>query len=315
MTWSAAIWIYLWLAGMAGGAYFTAFMVERLTGGANRRLLQWATYLGIPLAVVGVILLIVDLGRPERFWHLLAEFSVSSPMSMGTWILLVWVFVAIIMAILWWAERLLPADSSDDLRAFGSTLAWIDVIFAVLLIAYTGVLLAVSSQPMWGGTVILPALFVASAISTGVALLVIGAMFGGAIQGGRSGELKIAINQLFGTTEWTIPKSMIARLAEADAVVILVELAALIGFVVWLATSATVGAGAALGLLIAGPLAALFWVGVVLLALLIPLVLDFVNWGKEIEKKAVSRAILLASGCVLVGGLILRAVITIGGQI
>jgi len=315
MTWSAPIWIYLWLAGMAGGAYFTAFVVDRLTGGENKRLLQWSTYLGIPLAVLGVILLIVDLGRPERFWHLLAGFHPASPMSMGSWILLIWVFVAVIMAVLWWAERFLPAEASGNLRAITGALAWIDVVFAVLMIAYTGVLLAVSSQPLWEGTVILPALFVASAISTGIALLVIGAMVGNVIHGGRSGELKVAINQLFNSEDWTISGKIVARLAEADAIVILVELAALIGFVVWLVTSATVGASAALGIITTGPLAALFWVGVVLLALLIPLALDFANWGKEIEKKAVSRAIILASSSVIVGGLILRAVITIGGQI
>ena len=31
MTWAAPIWIYLWLAGMAGGAYFAAFVTGRAT--------------------------------------------------------------------------------------------------------------------------------------------------------------------------------------------------------------------------------------------------------------------------------------------
>ena len=91
MAWSAAIWIYLWLAGMAGGAYFAAFLADRFTGGGNRQLLRLATYVGIPLAVIGVMLLIVDLGQPIRFWHLMVIFKVTSPMSMGTWILLAWV--------------------------------------------------------------------------------------------------------------------------------------------------------------------------------------------------------------------------------
>lgn len=312
MTWTPAIWIYLWLAGMAGGAYFTAFMAERF-GLANRRLVQWATYLGIPLAIIGVILLIVDLGRPDRFWHLLAAFN-TSPMSLGTWILVVWAVIACVMVILWWAERFMP-QSSGGLGMFGMLLSWINAIFAVLLITYTGVLLAVSSQPLWSSTVLLPAIFVASAISTGVALLVIGAIAGNAIQGGRSTEMKLAINQLFGASDWTVSPRTISRLAEADAIVIIIELVALIGFVVWLAMSATVGAGEALALLTTGPMAIMFWVGVVLLAILIPLVLDFANWGKNLEKRGVALAIMLSAICVLVGGLILRAVITIGGQI
>ena len=40
MTWGAPIWIYLWLAGMAGGACFVAFLVDRFTGGENKLLLK-----------------------------------------------------------------------------------------------------------------------------------------------------------------------------------------------------------------------------------------------------------------------------------
>lgn len=315
ITWSAPIYIYLWLAGMAGGTYFTAFLADRLTGGGNRQLLRLATYLGIPLAVIGVILLVVDLGQPLRFWHLLAAFRVTSPMSMGTWILLAWVAAAVIMAILWWAERFLSEEATRNLREMTGLLAWIDLLLAALLIAYTGVLLAVSSQPLWAGTLLLPSLFVASAISTGVAILIITALTATAITKGGWTELKLAINQLTGSADWTIPNRTVERLAEADAVVILIELVALIGYTIWLSTSAMVGAGEALILLTTGVLAAPFWIGVVLLALLIPLGLDVFNWGKRIETKAVSRAIIVSSACVIAGGLILRAVIMIGGQI
>jgi len=74
------------------------------------------------------------------------------------------------------------------------------------------------------------------------------------------------------------------------------------------------GAGEALGLLTKGVLAAPFWVGIVLLAMLIPLGLEIKNWGKEIETKGVLRAIIATSACVILGGLVLRAVIVIGGQ-
>ena len=75
------------------------------------------------------------------------------------------------------------------------------------------------------------------------------------------------------------------------------------------------GAGETLRLLTTGVLAAPFWVGVVLLALLIPLGLDIASWGKEIKTKGVVIAIAASSMCVILGGLVLRAVITIGGQL
>ena len=293
MTWGAPIWIYLWLAGMAGGAYFAAFLAERFTGEANGRLLRLATYLGIPLAVIGVLLLVVDLGKPIRFWHLFTQFNVTSPMSMGTWILLVWVAIAVVMVVLWWVGNRRGEAASGGIRGVTGFLGWINLVLAVLLIAYTGVLLAVSNQPLWASTVLLPALFVASAISTGVAIIIITALTARGL---------------------AIPGRTVSRLAEADAVIILIELAVLIGYVIWLATSAIVGTGEALRLLTIGTLAAPFWVGVVLLALLIPLGLDVANWRKQIETKTVWRTVLTSSTCVVLGGLILRAVITIGGQ-
>ncbi len=315
MAWGAPIWIYLWLAGMAGGAYFAAFLAERFGGVVDRKLLRLATYVGVPLAVIGVLLLVADLGSPLRFWHLFTQFKVISPMSMGTWILLAWVGIAIIMVILWWIENRLSEQTVSSLRSTTGFLAWINLALAVLLIAYTGVLLAVSNQPLWAGTVLLPALFVASAISTGVAVLIITALIANTISRGSLVELKMAINQLFGSTDWTIPNRTVSRLAEADVIVILIELAVLIGYTIWLGASAMAGTGEALRLLTTGVLAAPFWVGIVLLALLVPLGLDVANWGKEIETKAVWRAIIASSACVILGGLILRAIITIGGQL
>jgi polysulfide reductase chain C len=294
---------------MAGGAYIAAYLTYRFTG-ANRQLFRLATYMGIPLAVIGVILLVADLGRPLRFWHLLIEFRVTSPMSMGTWILMAWVLIAIVLAVVWWGERYFSNGLPTNLKRLTDLLSGLNVIFAVLLTTYTGVLLAVSNQSMWAGSVLLPSVFVASAISTGIALLILGAMITNA-----STEARLALNQFSFAKDWKISNHTIARLAEVDAGVIIVELLALFGYGVWLANSSLEGAGESLSVLLTGPLAAPFWIGVVLMALLIPLWLDFANWGKQIESKAVARAIGLSSLCVIGGGLILRAVITIGGQI
>jgi len=315
MTWSWAIYLYLWMAGMAGGAYFAAFLAMRFTGLAGKKVLKMATCVGIPLAVIGVILLVVELGQPLRFWHLFTQFDVLSPMSMGTWILLLWVGIAVIMAILWWAESRLSIETAGSMGMLINGLGWIEVILSVLLIAYTGVLLAVSSQPLWASTALLPALFVASAVSTGVAILIICALVLNAVGKGAFFELKLAINQITGSTDWSIPNRIIGRLAEVDAIVIIIELAVLIGYAIWLATSSMTGAGDALGLLTTGTLAVPFWLGVVLVALLIPLGLEITNWGKELKRKAVLGAITASSACVVLGGLVLRAVIVVGGQL
>jgi formate-dependent nitrite reductase membrane component NrfD len=200
---------------------------------------------------------------------------------MGTWILLLWVVIAVVMVGSWWLNIF------EGLRGL---LGWINALLAVGLIAYTGVLLAVSSQSLWSGTVLLPALFVASAVSTGVAILILAAM-----------NIK------------SISRAMVVKLAEADAIIIGIEIVAMIAYIIWLATSS--GGVEALGVITTGSMAAAFWVGVVLLALLVPFALDLTIRGKSSEAGRASMTILTSSLCVIVGGLILRWVITSGGQL
>lgn len=336
INWGVPIWIYLWLAGMAAGAYFVAFLDDLFMRGASRQVVRWATYLGIPLIGIGLILLLVDLGQPTRFWHLLASFRVLSPMSIGTWILLVWEVLAVIMTILWRREQPLALIANEDPRSVrrgARILSWFELIFSVLVMAYTGVLLAISNQPLWAGTVLLPSLFVASATSTGVALLIISSVTINTIDKGELRlaiklknhvivrlkfgltKLKSAINLLFNPTEWTVPRQTVDRLAEVDVGVILIEIAVLVGYAIWLGNSTMVGASEALKVITIGALAAPFWVGVVLLALLIPLVLDVINRAKDIDTGTFQRVILTSSVCVILGGLTLRAVIVIAGQL
>ena len=323
MTWGAPIWIYLWAAGMAGGAYLAGFVVDLFTKkDESKHIFKLAVYLGIPLVIIGVLLLIIDLGSPLWFWHLFTQFKVVSPMSMGTWILIAWVVFALLLAVVWVIEgdirrnaSLYPARMPRLMERLSGFLPWIGLLLSMAVMSYTGVLIAVSNQPIWASTPLLPALFTASAISTGVALLVLTAFVTNAVNKSSSAKLNSAVKWLFGSTGWTIPNKMIGRLAEADAIVIIVESAVLIGYSVWLGTSSAAGASEALALLTTGPVAILFWIGVVLLALLLPLALDLFNWGKKLEEKSVMYAITLSALSVLVGGLILRAVIVMGGQI
>ena len=88
MTWKWELVIYLWIAGIAGGAYFVAFLVNWLTGRKAEQLPKIATLIGVPLVGVGSLLLIVDLGEQLRAWHLFTRFKIGSPMNMGSWILL-----------------------------------------------------------------------------------------------------------------------------------------------------------------------------------------------------------------------------------
>lgn len=294
IIWGFPIWLYLWLAGMAAGAYFTAFLTERFGKHTDHRLLHTSLYLGIPAALAGVIFLLGDLSYPLRFWHLFVYFSLTSPMGIGSWLLVLWTTISMLIVFLWHLRNRIPIKPVI-LKRITNYLHWAGFFASVFLMSYTGVLLAASNQPLWSSTVLLPPLFVVSAISTGAAILIFVSII---------------------TGMWKIYGETIRRMVQADAVIIMVELAVLFAYFFWVSRSGVPGASESMSLLTTGTLALPFWLGVVLLAILLPFTLYALNWGKKIgERKIVFVSSIVSSICVIFGGLVLRTVIVIGGQI
>src|SRR5438445_10124278 len=74
--WGWWIILYFYLGGIAAGAYFTATLIE-LVGSAEDRELSVIGYsITFPLVALCGLFLIVDLGRPERYWHMLFKSEV-----------------------------------------------------------------------------------------------------------------------------------------------------------------------------------------------------------------------------------------------
>ena len=122
-------------------------------------------------------------------------------------------------------------------------------------------------------------------------------------------------SKLFGSDDWVIPKRTVGWLAETDAIIIIVELGILAGYAIWLAVTSVAGAFAAVGLLVAGALALPLWPGVVPLAIPTTLSIELMKWEKDIARISVFQTMLASALYVLLGGFLLRMVITIDGQI
>jgi formate-dependent nitrite reductase membrane component NrfD len=185
--WGGWIVAYFYLGGIAAGAYAVAAMVGLWGDEDDRRALRVADYVAFPLVCLCGLILTVDLGRPERFWHMMVGSETFrpmlkwwSPMSAGSWGLSAFgalsccSFVGALaedgrfglgrFSAL--AERLRRGPAG---RAFGAA----GTAAAFFLGAYTGTLLSASNQPVWADTSWLAALFLASALATGVAALVL----------------------------------------------------------------------------------------------------------------------------------------------
>lgn len=83
-VWTWEIPIYFFTGGLAGAAAGLAWASE-LRGNAELARRAWAISLGGMLA--SPALLVSDLGRPARFVNMLRMFKVTSPMSVGSWLL------------------------------------------------------------------------------------------------------------------------------------------------------------------------------------------------------------------------------------
>ncbi len=312
LTWKWELVVYLWIAGVAGGAFFAAFLMDRITRGKHEQMPKIALFLGVPLVLLGSLLLVLDLGEQLRAWHLFTRVRLSSPMSVGSWILLLYALVGVVMIALWWSKSFEPGEVrlsvlsglASVIRPAASAiggLSWIAFGLSVLLIAYTGVLLSATNQPLWAGVLLLPALFVASAISTGMALLVLVLRTGF----GRMLDL------LFGGEGESVPADTLHSMGTASLILGIVELVVLVGYIAWLAFFSTAAGAQAISVLLAGPMSLMFWGGVVLVGLVIPLVLEFASLrGREM----LVGSVLASTSLVLLGGLFLRAAVLLGGQ-
>jgi formate-dependent nitrite reductase membrane component NrfD len=182
--WTWYILFYFFLAGLAGGAYFLATLLRHWGTPADEPLARLGVYVAFPATLICPLLLTVDLRQPLRFWHMLVNttpggfglnFKIWSPMSVGAW--------ALVAVSLFTAVSFLDTLARDGklrgplaaLVAVGGTKAW-NVVGAVLwlfIASYTGVLLAVSNQPVWSDTWALGGLFLASGLSGAAGLLLL----------------------------------------------------------------------------------------------------------------------------------------------
>ena len=83
--WGWQIYLYFFLGGIAGGSYLVSTLAHLL--GIDSKLVRSGRYLSFACLLASPILLLMDLGRPERFHHMLRILKFRSPMSIGTWVL------------------------------------------------------------------------------------------------------------------------------------------------------------------------------------------------------------------------------------
>jgi formate dehydrogenase major subunit len=197
--WGFWIIVYFYLGGIAAGGYFLAVLIEWFGRPEDHALARIAYRLAFPLVLICTVALIVDLGRPGRFWHMVLKsevvkeafaagfpfslagwrlalhtpmFKYYSPMSSGSWGLSVFGACSFLsfVATLWPDTRV---GRWLHIPWVNRALQIVGLVSAFYIASYTGALLSATNQPLWSDTVWLSPLFLASAVSTGLAALLL----------------------------------------------------------------------------------------------------------------------------------------------
>jgi hypothetical protein len=130
--------------GMATGLFMAAAVSELAAPKVFSRVARAAYPVALVILLVDLGLLVLDLGDPLRFHHMLRVFKPGSPMSLGTWCLTIF------------SLPLTAAAALSLLAELGMDFEWARILAVVVGLlpgfgsaAYKGVLLSTNAQPGW----------------------------------------------------------------------------------------------------------------------------------------------------------------------
>ncbi len=277
--WGSIIAWYLFLAGLGAGAFATsAFLGWRHPEATSMR--KVGHVIAPVVVAVGLVLLMVDaeagLHNPLRFFYLLSNFG--SVMTWGVVFLSLFMVVAIAALVLDILKKNVPT--------------WLDIVGVALAFAvavYTGALLGVCNTfPLWNNA-LLPILFLVSAMSAGAASVLLVAVVKHADEFNRVGVLK--------KFHFCLP---------------IIELMLVASLLFITSFNSPAGFESVMNLVV-GEYALPFWLGLVVIGLIMPTALE--TWllfftAKEFEESRKAHWISFVSDVgVLVGGFLLRLLI------
>ncbi|AXP42279.1 MULTISPECIES: cytochrome c nitrite reductase subunit NrfD [Haemophilus] len=305
LVWDYTIAIYLFLLGISSGAVQLAIAYKRsnkLENLSQNWIIRSGVILGSVPTLIGLTLLIFHLTRPWTFWKLMFNYQFNSVMSMGVMLFQIYMLFLVIWGVVIFKKeiealinRFIP-KLQFVMKLIGiaeritSPVEVILFILAAVLGAYTGFLLsALISYPMLNNPV-LPALFLASGTSSGIAATFLIILI--------AGKLKGDSHESHFIHKFEVP-------------IMVTELGLIVCFFVGL----HFGGGqktVALHNALSGFWGAIFWIGVLIIGILIPLIANmFVNDRLKYNR----NFIILVSIFDLIGVFCLRFFVLYAGQL
>jgi Ni/Fe-hydrogenase subunit HybB-like protein len=196
LIWSVVIVVYPYITGLVAGAFILASLVRVFNVRALEPIYRLSLLTALAFLLVAPLPLLVHLGHPERSYEVMITPHTTSPMAVFGFVY-AWYLMAVLLLELWfdyrrdfvvWSSRTAGAkrlfyrvlalgvlDLSDRAvrldERMGKAITIIGIPSAFLLHGYVGFIFGSVKANPWWGTVLMPIIFIFSAVVSGIALL------------------------------------------------------------------------------------------------------------------------------------------------
>lgn len=273
--------IYFYLTGLSAGSFILSTLAYGFGLNQYKPLGKTGVVLATILLIIAPLFLLIHIGTPHRAWHLFFYLNWASPITWGTFLLIIYPINCIIYGYFMFKEKVRPT------RIFG----FIGIPLAIAVHGYTGFILAFGKARALWNTALMPILFLVSAIVSGIALMI----------------LVCIIKDRFFTKEKKIDLALIFNLGRLMAWMIVFDLF-LVGSDLIVLSISHSDAQAAAQLLLRGEFSLLFLVVENMLGKVLPLALLVVPRFRRLA------TVVVASVLVVVGIFFMRFIVVVGGE-
>lgn len=273
--------MYFYLTGLSAGSFILSTLAYGFGMNQYKAIGRVGIVLATLLLVIAPFFLLIHIGMPHRAWHLFVYLNMSSPITWGSFLLVLYPINCIIYGYFMFKEKM------KQTRVF----AFIGIPLAIAVHGYTGFILAFGKARALWNTALMPILFLASAIVSGIALMI----------------LVVIIKDRFFTKTKSIDRDLILNLGKLLAWMIVFDLF-LVGSDLLVLSISHSDAQTAAHLILGGKFSILFLVIENLLGKIIPFILLVVPRFRTLT------TVVIASLLVVVGIFFMRYVVVLAGE-
>lgn len=280
--WEPPIALYLFLGGLAGGILFLGAIFNSFVFPGSPEVFALPVFVSLVCVAIGCVFLVVDLGQPGVFWRVWT--TAKSIIKWGATFLVIAAVFALLFFLAFIGDAWpVFAGLSNFLKPAADFFLLVAGFFGLCIMMYTGIMLSTLKAHAFWATPALPVLFTISAISTGCAAIVLS--IGGWPVAATPESLEASA-------------AVVEVLHVVDIVLVVAELIVLLTMVLSFLGAGNVVAKAAARRWVCGSYAILFWVGMIGIGLVIPLLM-YIGGGHSAAATVVAPVLVLCGGCLL----------------